>query len=420
MPKKDVSEKPLSTRRGKADTTTAAKKGKIVAASKDSPQQKKTTGSSKSTSKTSAKSVSKVAAEKATKAAAGAKRTVKAVAKAVTEEIKKKTAAKTAAKPTSRARSGGAASTKATARRTATSAVPIRDESEITPQSPTDVREHFFQEHRAAPVASEPRELPNEYGDTKIVLLIRDPEWAYAYWEVNDATREELKLPRNSHSKRLVLRMYKVDGRNWPEEGAHYFFDIDVGPYASNWYVKLPEPDSKWGGELGMYDDEGNYIAICRSNVIHVPRNGMSEDVDSEWMLVEEQFHQIFDASGGYSLKEFRGSETLLRQLEKQIIPGLKGEGLSSGALFSGAEKRQVAPQKNFWLQVHTELILYGATEPDARVTVQGKAIKLRPDGSFAMRFFLPDGEQTLEVHATNRDGDLERKITPVVIKRTK
>ena len=57
---------------------------------------------------------------------------------------------------------------------------------------------------------------------------------------------------------------------------------------------------------------------------------------------------------------------------------------------------------------------------PDARVTVQGRPVKLRPDGSFTMRFFLPDGEQVLEVHATNRDGDIERKITPIVNKRTK
>ena len=35
------------------------------------------------------------------------------------------------------------------------------------------------------------------------------------------------------------------------------------------------------------------------------------------------------------------------------------------------------AAEKAFWLQVHTELILYGATEPDATVTVQGQPVKL-------------------------------------------
>lgn len=308
-----------------------------------------------------------------------------------------------------------------TTRRSISPKIQIRPETEIAPPVPTDVREHYFQEHRPTQISPEPRDLPIEYGDTRIVLLVRDPEWVFAYWEINDATREELRLPRTGHDRRVVLRMYKIDGRNWPEESAHYFFDVDVGPYATNWYVKVPEPDSRWCGELGMYDEEGNYIVIAQSNVVRTPRDRMSDETDSEWMLVEEEFQKIYSLSGGNVLKEMRGSEMLLRQLQKQILPGLRGEALSSGALFSARPAQlPVAEEKEFWLQVHTELILYGATEIGSRVTVQGRPIKLNPDGTFSLRFFLPDGEQVLEVRATNRDGDLEHTITPIVTKRTR
>jgi hypothetical protein len=68
---------------------------------------------------------------------------------------------------------------------------------------------------------------------------------------------------------------------------------------------------------------------------------------------------------------------------------------------------------------VETELIVYGATEPSANVSIQGRQIKLNPDGSFALRFALPDGQQRIDVKAVNSQGNQERQITPVVNKYT-
>ena len=61
---------------------------------------------------------------------------------------------------------------------------------------------------------------------------------------------------------------------------------------------------------------------------------------------------------------------------------------------------------KGFWFNVNAELIIYGATEPDAKVTLGGHEIKLRPDGSFSYRFALPDGNYDLPAVAVSADGD--------------
>jgi uncharacterized protein len=71
---------------------------------------------------------------------------------------------------------------------------------------------------------------------------------------------------------------------------------------------------------------------------------------------------------------------------------------------FGGMEKR-----KGFWFNVNAELIIYGATEPDATVTIGGRQIKLRPDGTFSYRFILPDGKYDLLAEATSADGDDSR-----------
>jgi hypothetical protein len=304
----------------------------------------------------------------------------------------------------------------------------IRPEQDIEDEAATDVKEHYFHDqhvHAGPPPPQPPRDVPDEYGDTKLVLLIRDPEWAYAYWEINDETRNQLNIPRNGHPYRQVLRIFKITGRQWPEEAAHYFFDVDVSNDAQSWYIHMPEADEAWCAELGIIDDEENFIPICRSNPIQTPRNSISEHVDSEWMVVEESFEKITRLSSAALDAQLRGesyagSESILRHIQRQLTGVLHGEraALSSG-IFS-SESTVAMQDKNFWLQVHTELILYGATEPDARVTVQGQPVVLNPDGTFSVRFALPDGEQVLEVRARNADGDLEESVTPVVLRTTR
>jgi hypothetical protein len=117
--------------------------------------------------------------------------------------------------------------------------------------------------------------------------------------------------------------------------------------------------------------------------------------------------------------------ELLQRQMRRQILPleeqiGLPGP--SSAALgisslpaeqeipSSLVEAERLPPRKGFWFNVNAELIIYGATEPDARVTIGGRAIKLRPDGTFSYRFALPDGYYELPAQATSADQSDSRR----------
>jgi len=61
-------------------------------------------------------------------------------------------------------------------------------------------------------------------------------------------------------------------------------------------------------------------------------------------------------------------------------------------------------PEREFWFNVNAELIVYGATEPTATVTIGERRIRLRPDGSFSYRFALPDGQYELPIVAIAAD----------------
>ena len=75
---------------------------------------------------------------------------------------------------------------------------------------------------------------------------------------------------------------------------------------------------------------------------------------------------------------------------------------------------------RKFWFQLDAELIVYGATEPNARVTLQNEPVKLRPDGTFTMRFSLPDSRQIIPAVAMSADGVEERTIVLAVERNTK
>ena len=72
-----------------------------------------------------------------------------------------------------------------------------------------------------------------------------------------------------------------------------------------------------------------------------------------------------------------------------------------------------VAPrQRSFWLVADAELIVYGATDPSARLTIGGEEVPLSSDGTFRIQVPFRDGEQAYPIEATAADGEQKRNIT--------
>ncbi len=262
--------------------------------------------------------------------------------------------------------------------------------------------------------------MPGRYHEDKIVVQVRDPWWIHTYWEVRNATVEDIKnsLGTRFHGAKSVLRVYDVSFISFNGNNAHGYFDIEVGLEAQNWYIDVGSAGRSWCIDIGFRLNDGTFVLIARSNVVTTPLDGPSWITDEEWMVPEEIFARLYGMGFGIG----PASPTA-----KSLIKRVKGERLrmqhiSSPALFSMSSPRKVfikKGKKGFWLIVNTELIVYGATEPDAKVTVQGKPIKLNSDGTFSLRFALPDGKQTIPVEARSADGEDYRSVTPVVSKKT-
>lgn len=106
-------------------------------------------------------------------------------------------------------------------------------------------------------------------------------------------------------------------------------------------------------------------------------------------------------------------TELIRRQFVNELASMSAAGELASGVPTSpaGAVSAVSSPmakpgvgEKGFWFNVNAELIVYGATEKDATVSIGGRKIKLRADGSFSYRFALPDGHYEMPVVAISAD----------------
>jgi hypothetical protein len=110
-------------------------------------------------------------------------------------------------------------------------------------------------------------------------------------------------------------------------------------------------------------------------------------------------------------------AEPLLPHLEGNIdsqaaeelgLPSLAGAeaGITSPGMAAAPAGAREEPPETFWFHINAELVLYGATEPDAQVAIAGQPIRLRPDGTFSYRFALPDGDYDLLATAISAHDD--------------
>jgi hypothetical protein len=115
------------------------------------------------------------------------------------------------------------------------------------------------------PLPAEGPGLPPRYNETRAVLMVRDPHWAYAYWDVEDA--QAARTRKDAGFEQLVLRVQDLQPAS--------SFDIPIQWSDSSWYIYLPNQDADYALELG-YLASGKFRLLARSNLVHTPREGIA------------------------------------------------------------------------------------------------------------------------------------------------
>lgn len=253
------------------------------------------------------------------------------------------------------------------------------------------------------------------YTKDRLVVMVRDPYWLHAYWELTShgVQRAEAALGQQWHTARPVLRLIEISNPGTTTSSETVVRNIQIHGGVNNWYIDVQDPPKTYRMEVGYLSANGTFFMLAKSNKVSTPRAGASDTLDENWTDVAENFEKIYAMSGGYAPD---GPSTELQKLFEERLRRPMGSPLASAmSVVPNGKKR-----REFTFNLDAELIVYGATEPNARVTLQGDPVQLRPDGTFTVRFSLPDCRQIIPAVAASADGTEQRTIVLAVERNTK
>lgn len=266
------------------------------------------------------------------------------------------------------------------------------------------------------PIAGPARtNLAHEAQKDRIVTMVRDPYWLHVHWELSRSTlfRAQAALGQEWHTAKPILRLFDVSCDDTTSASERHIRDIDVHGGVNNWYIDVGDPPRSFRVDIGYLSRRGKFYVLARSNVVTTPTAGSSDMLDQTWASIEAQADRIYRQSGGAAADA--PPDDLRELFEERLRRPMHGFSLSS--LGTGALG---IPGRNFHFEIDAELIVYGATEPNARVTLQGEPIPVRADGTFTVRFAMPDARQIIPATASSPDGVEERTIVLAVERNTK
>lgn len=282
-----------------------------------------------------------------------------------------------------------------------------------------------------APVAET---VPPAVTHTEVVFLPRDPQWAYCFWSIADADRERAS---EAGATALCLRVADVTGLSQQPSQPHALQELTVDIHAREWFLPVPLAGRDYRVELGYRLRGGGWLSLAFSAVARIPDLEPSSTIADAFVPFSleapvgaavnteltngVQHEQLYRMATVAPLRQRRVGSELLHE-DSFLSEGASSLSDSGSGLWASGRNESgsgLLRSRSFWLVADAELIVYGATEPDATLTIGDQVVPLDQDGGFRVHVPFPNGSQSYPIKAVAADGEQERSITLDFERRT-
>ncbi len=251
----------------------------------------------------------------------------------------------------------------------------------------------------------------------RIVLMVRDAFWLHTYWEISSraVSRGRAAMAEQWHTAKPIVRVLKSTSAGMTSAVEIVERDIEIHGGVNNWYIDVSDPPQTYRVEIGYLASTGRFFSIARSNSVTTPKTNSSNLVDHNWSDVATNCDKILAQSGAFSSE---GNDGELQKLFEERLRRPMGSPMMT-RYGVGAES-VLERDREFSFEVDAEMIVFGATQPDAHVVLGGEPVKIRHDGTFTVRMSMNEGRQVLPVVASSGDGRQQQTIILAVERNTK
>ncbi|HLP40620.1 MAG TPA: DUF4912 domain-containing protein [Fibrobacteria bacterium] len=250
-------------------------------------------------------------------------------------------------------------------------------------------------------------ELPGQYHQDKLVLMPKDPEYMFCYWEltptlIDDKSRE--KIPEGNYRETLKI--------NWESRSLFEpnFTFIPVFFWARKWYFGVPQVGQRYQVELGWLSDTGHFISIIRSNLSELPES---------WAQTQKRLSEAGDvlAFSSRHSKMLGASEHIALEDSRAFVPewNLSSESFSSSSWSRGPSADTAATTKTVSASTPTKPAAKKSATPKAHLEVSGKVLPgikvsvddkgVSTDGLGYFKIEFPYDQDTLKLELTDTAG---------------
>ncbi len=239
--------------------------------------------------------------------------------------------------------------------------------------------------------------------EDEAILQLMDPHWLRVSWRVsrNAVERARAALAHEWYRAKPVIRLVDLTAEEAQGTREVIAREEAIDSLTTHWFFHVGPRNRLYRVDVGYLTPEGRFVLLLRTNTVRTPRTtaavtggSRGPDAYSADLRAQVPFASNSVGNGGSTTTEFE------RKLE--------------------SEARSRVSEMPLWLHVDAELLVRGATLPDAKVEVQGEPIDLSADGTFTIRFPLPEGRQIIPVGVVSCDGFEERTVVLAVERNTK
>ena len=246
-------------------------------------------------------------------------------------------------------------------------------------------------------------ELPGAYSEPKLVLMPKDPEYMFCYWELTPSLvelKEREKQPNGSYRETLKI--------NWESKSLFEpnFTFIPVFFWARKWYFGVPQVGQRYQVELGWLSDSGHFISIISSNLSELPES---------WAATQKRLAdqgEVLAYSSNHT-KILGSSEQLAVEDIRSFVPewNLSSESMTSSSWSRAAgdgsaqaePAKPAAKAKSKPASPKARLEVTGKVLPGTQVFIGGNSVPVDSQGQFRTEF--PYQKDVLNLELASRTG---------------
>ena len=242
--------------------------------------------------------------------------------------------------------------------------------------------------------------------------VAHDPHWLHVRWVLKRCTvaRAAAGLGSKWHQAGPVLRVFRVIAHDTKSTSETVLKDVPVHGGTDHWFVPVETPPCKFRVQIGYLAGDGTFFPLAKSRRVTTPRPGSK---------AAETTRMARPAPSPAESSVPTGAPIGAPSRPASVDP-LFDKFRALRADYAGAAYGVGDDGHAHAFTVETELLIRGTAHPDSTVSLSGDAVRVGPDGRFAVKMHLGDGRHVIPATCVAPDKASEQTTVLAFGRRSK